>query len=322
MVGKQQQQQQLPSSQVQIKQSTSSHPIYGQPPLTTFANGFGTSIQPISTAHSISTPLVATPLTSQSALTNGSSSISVQQNQPVSTLPASLPHPPAASVPAVATPSTHLAHENASIASGRTNSPAVATSAVLSAVAPSVNGNSSATTVSSNGAGIGPYRPGYPPFLYAPYGNFHHTNPYIPPAISSPSASPRPTDARTNRESNLIAQNGMRSITPTATAISNGISSQLPSTQCAHSSQQQQMQIQSQPLSVTSNLREQSQATTPTHPQHSGSLQMQKSHSPRGHSPNRERDSYRYVGHFLMIIFLSLIQKRERKNHFFYHFIV
>lgn len=188
-----------------------------------------------------------------------------------------IPHPPPAAAPTIAAPSAHSALDSSVAASGRTNSPAVATSAVLSAVAPAINGNSNATTVAANGS-IAAYRnQGYAPYaLYAPYiaAHMHHGNPYIPPAIPSPSASPRTVDSRSSRESPMVNSKGIRPMTPTT--INNGIQSQLPAPQTA-----------AQSASSSNSLREQQQS------QHSTPLSLQKAHSPRGHSPTRERDSYR-----------------------------
>lgn len=191
------------------------------------------------------------------------------------------PHPPPAAAPTIAAPTTHSALDSSVAASGRTNSPAVATSAVLSAVAPAINGNSNATTVAANGNMAG-YRQGYAPYaLYAPYiaAHMHHSNPYIPPAIPSPSASPRTVDSRSNRESPMVNSKGIRPMTPTT--INNGIQSQLPAPQTAA------QPASSSSSSSSNSLREQQQS------QHSAALSLQKAHSPRGHSPTRERDSYR-----------------------------
>lgn len=191
-----------------------------------------------------------------------------------------IPHPPPAAAPTIAAPSAHSVLDSSVAASGRTNSPAVATSAVLSAVAPAINGNSSATTVAANG-NMPPYRQGYAPYaLYAPYiaAHMHHSNPYIPPAIPSPSASPRTVDSRTNRESPMVNSKGIRPMTPTT--INNGVLSQL-------SVPQTNAQSGSSSSSSSTTLREQQSS------QHSTSLSIQKAHSPRGHSPTRERDSYR-----------------------------
>lgn len=242
-----------------------------------------TSIPSIPTTHPISTPLIASPISNQAvAITNGNTpNNQTSIGQPPASLPVSMPHPPPAAAPTIAAPSTHSALDSSVAASGRTNSPAVATSAVLSAVAPAINGNSNATTVSANG-GIGPYRQGYAPYaLYAPYiaAHMHHSSPYIPPAIPSPSASPRMVDSRSSRESPMITSKGIRPMTPTT--INNGIQSQLP----AHQSVQQTAAHQSASSSSSTSLREPSQHSTP--------LSLQKAHSPRGHSPTRERDSYR-----------------------------
>lgn len=265
-------QQQQSSVQTQsTKQSSTSISNFGQP-LTTLANGFNSSIPPIPTTHSISSPI-----SNQSAITNGNtpnnlSAIAQQQQQqpPPSSLPVGVPHPVSATAPTALTPSSvHPGLDNA-VATGRTNSPAVATSAVLSAAAPATNGNSNATTVSANG-GLNAYRTAYPGYpLYAPYSS----SPYLPPTVLSPSASPRTVDSRTNRESPLVNSKGIRPITPT-TVNNNGIPPTSQSTALSSGSQQQQ------PL----NLREQSTHLT--------SLPLQKTHSPRGHSPTRERDSYR-----------------------------
>lgn len=272
-----QQSQQIQSTKQQ--QSSTTITNYGQP-LTTLANGFGSSIPPISTTHPISTPHIASPISNQTAITNGNTPTNLSAiAQPPASLPVGLPHPPPATAPTALTPSTHPSLDSST--SGRTNSPAVATSAVLSAVAPTANGNSNATTVAANG-NIGPYRSAYPPYqLYAPYSPFHHqhhSSPYIQPPIPSPSASPRTVDSRTSRESPLVNNSkGIRPITPTT--INNGVSSQLPIAQAA------QTMGGSQPM----NLREQSLI----HQTHSAILSLQKAHSPRGHSPTRERDSYR-----------------------------
>lgn len=276
--GKQQQQplSQSPSS----KQQPAIANLIGQP-ITTLANGFGSpSIPPISTNHPISTPRITSPNStsvSQSPITNGMAN---SLAQPPASLSVGVPQPPPATAPTAPTPSVHPGLDSAT-ASCRTNSPAVATSAVLSAAAPAANGNSNATITSSNGS-LPSYRSGYPGYpLYAPYNNIHHS-PYLP-AVPSPSASPRTVDSRTSRESPLInVSKTVRPITPNAS--SNGvapittqgplsigsISSQTSRDQPTHQQQQQQQQ------------------------QHNASS-IQRAHSPRGHSPNRERDSYRYV---------------------------
>lgn len=126
--------------------------------------------------------------------------------------------------------------------------------------------------------------------LYAPYNSFHPNNPYMPSSIPSPSASPRTIDSRSSRESPLVNSKGIRPMTPT-TINNNGIASHLSSGQPPPPQQQQQtmplpISQAHVPTSASSHhLREQS-----THP---ASLSLQKAHSPRGHSPSRERDSYR-----------------------------
>lgn len=257
----QQQQQSSPQPQQQssvqtqsTKQSSATISNFGQP-LTTLANGLNSSIPPTPTTHSISSPLISSPISNQSAITNGNTPNNLSAiTQPPSSLSVGVPHPPPATAPTALTPSGHPGLDSA-VVSGRTNSPAVATSAVLSAAAPATNGNSNATTVSANG-GINAYRTAYPGYpLYTPYSS----GPYVSQPVLSSSASPRTVDSRTNRESPLVNSKGIRPITPTS--LNNGIST----SQTASS-------IGSQPL----NLRE-----------------LQKTHSPRGHSPNRERDSYR-----------------------------
>lgn len=248
--------QQTQQSSPQTTKSSAPASNYVQP-LTTLANGFTVSTSSISSTHSISTPLITTPISNQSTITNGTSTTSltaIAQTPP--SLPIGLPHPPTATAPSAVAPS---AHSNLDSSSARTNSPAVATSAAP----PAANGN-----VSTNGA-LGPYRSGYPGYpLYAPYNTFHHSSPYIPPAVSSPSASPRPVESRQSRESPLVNSKGLRPITPNA--INNS----------------QQPPIGA---SQATNLREQSQSAHLAHT----SLSLQKAHSPRGHSPTRERDSYR-----------------------------
>lgn len=270
--------QQLPAHT--SKQSSPSSTGFGQP-LTTLANGFNTSVPPTSATHSISTPLISSPISHPSAITNGTSSNSLGSlAQPPASLSVGVPQPPAATAPTVATPTLHPSLDSSS-AGGRTNSPAVATSAVLSAAAPAANGNSNATTVSTNG-GIPAYRSGYPGYpLYAPYSNLHH--PYLPPAVSSPSASPRTVDSRGNRESPLINSKGMRPLTPNS--ANNGMSSQMPPSSGIPSG------LASQP---PSNLRDQQHPHQQHQSQHlTTPTSIQKAHSPRGHSPTRERDSYR-----------------------------
>lgn len=196
--------QQQSSVQTQsTKQSSATISNFGQP-LTTLANGFNSSIPPISTTHSISSPLISSPISNQSAITNGNTPNNLSAiTQPPSSLPVGVPHPPPATAPTALTPSVHPGLDSA-VASGRTNSPAVATSAVLSAAAPAINGNSNATTVSANG-GMNAYRTAYPGYqLYAPYSS----NPYLPPTVLSPSASPRTVDSRINRESPLVNSKG------------------------------------------------------------------------------------------------------------------
>ncbi|XP_031629272.1 autism susceptibility gene 2 protein homolog isoform X3 [Contarinia nasturtii] len=153
-------------------------------PLVTLSNGFAPStIPPIaSTTHS--TPLITSPISHPSAITNGTT-------QSSASVIGSVPTQSPATLQAVA-PAVHPSAENST---GRTNSPAVA---------PSANGTSNLTP-SSNGGIPSPYRyPGYP--LYAPYGSFHHASPYPvsapipPPTISSPSASPRTIDSKSSRD--------------------------------------------------------------------------------------------------------------------------
>lgn len=153
--------------------------------------------------------------------------------------------------------------DSATAASGRTNSPAVATP---SAAAPNLNGVAPMILGGTNGQ-IPPYRPGYPNYpLYAPYSNLHHS-PYLPPAVPSPAASPCTIDSRTNRESPLILSNkSMRPATPTNN----------------HNTTSQQM--------------------LGSHREHQSALST-RSNSPRGHSPNRERDSYRFVFIFFKFFF-------------------
>lgn len=252
------------------------------------ANGFSSSsIPPIPTTHSISSPIITSPTSNQPSITNGSTPRnSTDITQTPSSLPVGVPsHPPAATAPTALAPSVHPGLDSAVGSAGRTNSPAVATSAVLSATAPATNGNSNATTVSAvvNGAaGLGAYRTNYPGYpLYAPYNN----SPYLSPAVISPSASPRTVDSRTNRESPLINHSkGIRPITPTT-----GNNGHLPTSQHTAPSLSGITTAASQPVP---SLRDQSQAHQPPHP---SSLPLQKNNSPRGHSPNRERDSYRYV---------------------------
>lgn len=271
-----QSQQQQPQQQPQqtTKSSPPSITNYTTPPLVTLANGFTPSSIPITSTIS------ATSISNQSSITNGTALNSLGPvTAPTASLPVGLPHPATATAPTAIAPSIHPSLDSSTSIAGRTNSPAVATSAVLSAAAPAANGNSSATTVSSNGS-IGSYRSGYPGYpLYAPYSSFHHTNPYMPSSIPSPSASPRTVDSR-SRESPLVNSKGIRPMTPTT--INNGAS---------HLASGQSQPSMSLPISQghvptsSSHLREQS-----TH----SALSLQKAHSPRGHSPSRERDSYRY----------------------------
>ncbi|XP_052562443.1 proline-rich protein 36 isoform X6 [Culex pipiens pallens] len=122
-----------------------------------------------------------------------------------SSLPLNVPHTPPAATPASGqSPAIHPSVESSLAASAsmlRTHSPAVATSAALSAaVMPTglLNGSHhhpgiphTAAMMMPNGLGSLPphYRTGYPgyPPLYAPYGSFQH-NPYLQP---SPQLSPR-----------------------------------------------------------------------------------------------------------------------------------
>ncbi|XP_055297379.1 autism susceptibility gene 2 protein homolog isoform X11 [Sitodiplosis mosellana] len=214
-------------------------------PLVTLSNGFTPStIPPIaSTTHS--TPLITSPISNQSTITNGTTQTSATQ------IIGSVSTQPPATLQAVA-PAVHPSTENST---GRTNSPAVA---------PAANGTTNVTPVASNG-GIPSYRyPGYP--LYAPYGSFHHpssypvTAPIPPPTIPSPSASPRTVDTKPSRDYPHV-----RRISPNSDKSANSESSEKPAAPAP-------------PLS--SSLREQTSHST------------SKSHSPRGHSPSRERDSY------------------------------
>lgn len=151
--------------------------------------------------------------------------------------------------------------------------------------------------------GISPYRSmyaGYP--LYAPYG-MH--NPYgMPPSIPAPPMSPRMSTAlsqqqpmQTDRRDSsplVLSKPVVRPVTPNSSNPSN-----LPPT---HPSVHRSSPLSgSQPQSM-SNLRDQ-------HPHQPSPLSHQtRTHSPRGHSPSRERDSYRLVTIFSFIVWLSLIQ--------------
>lgn len=275
----------LPSTPAQTKQSTPLHNAYTQPPLTTLANGFGPSMPAISTSHSISASHIASPITNQTSITNGSSTASAPSTHPS----AHQATAPICATSITATPSTHSNDDKTLTTNSlRTTSPATA---IQPSAGPIVNGNSPVIPGMPNGSMMSPYRSGYPPPypLYPPYGGFHHGNPYIPPAITSPSQSPRPTDARMSRESSLIAANGIRPMTPTAaTAISqNGIS--IAQMAAAVSSASAQHGSHS-----TSAQQQQSQSQSQSHPaSHSTVLSLQKSQSPRGPSPSRERESYR-----------------------------
>lgn len=126
-----------------------------------------------------------------------------------SSLPVNVPHTPPAATPASGqSPAIHPSVESSLAASNsiglRTHSPAVATSAALSAaVTPTglLNGSHathpgiphSAAMMLPNGLGSIPphYRAAYPGYpLYAPYGSFQH-NPYLPPSVAAPNLSPR-----------------------------------------------------------------------------------------------------------------------------------
>lgn len=126
---------------------------------TSLANGFTTTTLPPTSSTTHSTPSITTPISNQSAITNGTPHSLGSAVQPPSTLQVKPTEKKMFQfsefiftrkmiyfLQAVA-PSVHPPLDNSTAASGRTNSPAVATSAVLSAAAPAAN----ATTVSSNG---------------------------------------------------------------------------------------------------------------------------------------------------------------------------
>lgn len=109
-----------------------------------------------------------------------------------------------------------------------------------------------------------PYRAIYSPYgLYSPYGI--HSHPYgIPPApIPSPALSPRTADTR--RDPSLVLSKPVRPVTP------NSNSNVPPSSQSNNNS------------------------STSAGPNSFHLLGSAAANSPRGFSPNRERDNYRFV---------------------------
>lgn len=119
--------------------------------------------------------------------------------------------------------------------------------------------------VAMNGGIPPPYRTMYPGYsMYPPYG----MHPYgLPPAVQPPTVSPRMHDR--SRESPLMSKS-VRPVTPNSNGTSNG--------------------LQPSPLALGG-------STTPTSREsgHSHSHPASRTHSPRGHSPSRERDNYRFV---------------------------
>lgn len=232
---------------------------------------------------------------------NSNNSNSINSTPPAS-LPVAVPQTPPVAAPNTGqTPVTHpgLGDHNSTATIGRTNSPAVATSAVLSAAAPTLNGTSNTMPSmmhGTNGTIPPPYHrtayPGYP--LYTPYSNLHHS-PYLPPAVPSPSVSPRTQDSRTNRESPLIlSAKPVRPITP------NTLNNSIPSV--AHTQSPLSMIPGVMPPMLSSSSvgslnnrdpQQHSQISLPLSSQHSSSSTITRPHTPRGHSPTRERDSYR-----------------------------
>lgn len=303
-----------------LKASPASVESLISPPLTTIANGYSTAIPPISSAHTISSSRIST--TSPSSLIGSSlhmapNQISVSNTNgnanglvptPPSSLPVPVPQQPQVAAPTGPSAVTHTPHmDSLTVVSARTNSPAVATSATPTVVGPTLNGSLSAPIMSTNGA-IPPYRSLYPSYpLYAPYSNLHHS-PYLPPAVQSPAASPRTIESRTSRESPLVSSSkSVRPITPSSTNNTNSLNQTQP-TQPGLSVVPQSSLREVQPPTTQSqqSLQQQnSQSSQQSLATHSLVAPSARPHSPRGHSPTRERDSYRFVFKKQSVFFLS-----------------
>lgn len=185
----------------------------------------------------------------------------------------------------------------------------------------------------------------YPPSLYAPYNNIHHSPYNLPTAVPSPSASPRNSitpgaEIRRDKSPHIIGDKG-RSITPGSTASNNSSLGPSPASQQHllhhHLSSSPHHYPPPHPsghgigpvpvshtaislsnLSSSNNstsLRDQQSAAHHLQQHAQGSASATASglppsvipriHSPRGGpSPNRERESFRYV--FKVSCFLLL----------------
>lgn len=161
--------------------------------------------------------------------------------------------------------------------SAETNSQLVTTSAaptvlpspVSLALPPTLNGPGMPPLMGLGGMPLSPltapgYRPMYPPYgLYSHYGL--HPHPYGIPQTSIPSPALSPRTAETRRDSSLVLSKPIRPVTPNSNSNTS--------------------------TSSQSNLN----SSTPAGPNSFHLLGSSANNSPRGFSPTRERDNYRYV---------------------------
>lgn len=170
----------------------------------------------------------------------------------------------------------------------------------------------------------------YPPSLYTPYNNIHHSPYNIPTAVPSPSASPRTSitpgaEMRRDKSPHIIGDNKGRSITPGSTGGSNSSMGPSPGQHHLHHHLSPSPHHYPHPTgmphtaislsnssSISSNnstslrdqqsahhQQQQQQQQQQQHAQGSSAIPpsvIPRIHSPRGGpSPSRERESFRYV---------------------------